>query len=231
MSIDGRNQRNWYNKIARRNGGYRKTWSSTIEGESGEEAFRDLLFELLEPQMHVLDAGCGSGEFSLEVAGHVRQLTGLDFAENMINLARANAVDAGARNCSFVTASTRDLPFAPESFELIYSRRGPTSILLTPNLLRPGGWMLGVHSSGFEVIPERLQASGLDDIRLDEYEARELLPTFEDFTEYWSRMPGHPDYTHEEHREEIRALADEYRQGDRYAIPHKRIVWRARKPP
>jgi SAM-dependent methyltransferase len=149
------NQRDWYNTIATRNGGYRKTWSSTIEGESGEEAFRNELFNLLEPHMEVLDAGCGSGEFSVDVARRVRHLTGLDFAENMINLASENAKKAGIVNCDFVVVSTHEMPFAANSFDLIYSRRGPTSVLLYPHLLRAGGWMLDVQSAWAEVIEGR----------------------------------------------------------------------------
>ncbi|MEX2540797.1 MAG: class I SAM-dependent methyltransferase, partial [Trueperaceae bacterium] len=164
MKCTGPNHRDWYDAIATRNGGYRKTWSSTIEGESGEDVFRDTLLNLLEPHMEVLDAGCGSAEFSIEVARQVRHLTGFDFSENMVRRAKANATSAGAINCNYIVASTHNMPFSDASFDLIYSRRGPTSILLNPQILRKGGWMLGVHSSGAEVIQERIEASGLEDI-------------------------------------------------------------------
>jgi hypothetical protein len=65
----------WYQRIARAQGGYVENWSSTIEA------------------------------------------------------ARANQAVAGQSNVRFAVASARDLPSTPASYDLIYSRRGPTSIL------------------------------------------------------------------------------------------------------
>lgn len=67
MSETPIDQHEWYERLARRTGGYRKTWRSELLGNSGEAAFTELLFGRLDQQMRILDAGCGSGEFTLEV--------------------------------------------------------------------------------------------------------------------------------------------------------------------
>jgi ubiquinone/menaquinone biosynthesis C-methylase UbiE len=52
----------------------------------------------------VLDVGCGPGHYGIALAARgARQVTGLDFAEGMIDLARQQAAAAGAANrCEFM---------------------------------------------------------------------------------------------------------------------------------
>jgi len=58
----------WYDMIAKRNGGYKGGYISTTEGTSAEEVFEQRLVEML-PRFHsVMDAGCGHGEFTQKYA-------------------------------------------------------------------------------------------------------------------------------------------------------------------
>lgn len=206
-----------------------QTWSSTKEGRSGEDVFEARLSALLEPHQTVLDAGCGSGEFALEVAARVRRVVGFDFAERMVEAARNNASAAGRANVTFVQGDARSFAREPETFDVVYSRRGPTSILLRPELLKPGGWLLGVHSGNLETIRERLGASGLEDAGIEVFEALEHFPSREDFAKFWSRMPGHPDYQSAQHAADLDELAAQYGDGDAFAVPEWRVVWQARR--
>jgi SAM-dependent methyltransferase len=219
----------WYNHVATTQGGYVQTWSSTKEGRSGEDAFSERLHALLEAHQTVLDAGCGSGEFALALASRVRHVVGFDYAEKMVEAAWANAVLGGQPNVTFVQSDARSFAWEPEAFDIIYSRRGPTSILLRPELLRPGGWLLGVHSGNLEAIRERLDASGLEAVELETFETLERFPTREDFAKFWSRMPGHPDYLSAEHAAELDELAAQHRDGHGLVVLEWRVVWRARK--
>jgi SAM-dependent methyltransferase len=219
----------WYENIAAKTGGYLKTWNSTVIGESGEDAFVDLLFDSLDQSARVLDAGCGSGEFTIEVASSAGYVTGFDFSEKMIDAANLNALRKQCGNVAFVHAASGELAFTKSSFDLVFSRRGPTSILLRPDLLEDGGVMLGVHSARLELVRERLDASGLKDTRIDEYEALEVFPSLRDFAAFWSRMPGHPDYLEDDNGDALATLAREFRDGERLAVPHWRCVWRGVK--
>jgi 2-polyprenyl-3-methyl-5-hydroxy-6-metoxy-1,4-benzoquinol methylase len=68
----------------------------------------------------VLDAGCGSGRYSLALAqlGAARVL-GIDVAERMIDLANRQAAQSGLQQvCEFVEASFLDAPVA-EQFDVV----------------------------------------------------------------------------------------------------------------
>jgi SAM-dependent methyltransferase len=221
--------KDWYDRIATTQGGYVQTWSSTKEGCSGEDVFSERLHALLEPHQMVLDAGCGSGEFALALAPKVGRVVGFDYAEKMVEAARINAVATEQPNVTFMQSDARSFAWGLGAFDIIYSRRGPTSILLRPELLKPGGWMLGVHSGNLEMIRERLSVSGLEAVELETLEALERFLTREDFAKFWSRMPGHPDYLSAEHAAELDELAAQHRDGDGFVVREWRVVWRARK--
>ena len=57
------------------------------------------------PPGRVVDVGCGSGRFSVRLAEHGWQVVGLDFAAEMVVLAREHAAAAGvADRCTFLEA-------------------------------------------------------------------------------------------------------------------------------
>jgi SAM-dependent methyltransferase len=91
----------------------------------------------------VLDVGCGMGRFAEVAASHGARVVGVDLSA---------AVDAASRNLAgfedavVIQADVFDLPFRPESFDLIYSigvlHHTPDTrraFLSLPRLLRPGG--------------------------------------------------------------------------------------------
>ena len=62
-----------------------------------------------DPPGRVLDVGCGSGRFSVSLAGRGWEAVGLDFADEMIALARKQALDSGvADRCRFEVADFLD---------------------------------------------------------------------------------------------------------------------------
>jgi ubiquinone/menaquinone biosynthesis C-methylase UbiE len=62
----------------------------------------------------VLEAGCGTGMILKEIAPRAREAVGIDLSPGMLKTARARGLDV-------VNASVTDLPFADESFDLVYS--------------------------------------------------------------------------------------------------------------
>ncbi|HWI64589.1 MAG TPA: class I SAM-dependent methyltransferase [Symbiobacteriaceae bacterium] len=198
--------RDWYEAQARKFGGYRKLWDSRIEGSDGEAAFTAFLRQTIRPGHQVLDVGCGDGLYTLHVSALAQHVTGLDFSPEMIALARRNQQSAAIPNVDFVCATTSgtQLPFPDQSFDLIYSRRGPGSHLADARrLLKPGGLVAGIHTGARDEIIGRIEVGGFRVLRNEEFHATEIIPTREDYALFLSRMPGNPDYTQPELFEQL----------------------------
>lgn len=75
----------------------------------------------INPKMHVLDLGCGTGRGLLiftRMHGDEHQLSGVDISEKMIAKARKNC--SALNNASFFVAAAEKLPFENEFFDAIF---------------------------------------------------------------------------------------------------------------
>jgi ubiquinone/menaquinone biosynthesis C-methylase UbiE len=97
------------------------------------------------PGERVLDVACGTGNAALLAAAAGAEVTGLDAAARLIEVARARSVAAGL-DATFVAGDAMELPFADDAFDAVLSVFG---IIFVPDaeralgevfrVLRPGG--------------------------------------------------------------------------------------------
>lgn len=64
---------------------------------------------LLRPQDAVLDVGCGTGSLCLELAPHAQRVHGVDYAKEMVTIARNKAAAAGQAHVTFSQGTLDDL--------------------------------------------------------------------------------------------------------------------------
>lgn len=67
---------------------------------------------------HVLDAGCGTGAFAVELAARGLDVTAIDFAEQAIDRARARATERGVR-VEFLVVSALALESLGRTFDTV----------------------------------------------------------------------------------------------------------------
>jgi ubiquinone/menaquinone biosynthesis C-methylase UbiE len=124
--------------------------------------------------LEALDAGCGTGFLSFELATRGHHVIGVDFAPAMIAEARRKAAARGTA-IAFEEADVERLPFSPGRFDLVISRHvlwtlphPEAAVDEWIRVLRPGGRLVVVDSQ-----PEA--AAGLPPSenarRSEEYEA------------------------------------------------------------
>lgn len=97
------------------------SWTDTkFERQTGKWwlKFRRHLGRFLKPRdRRILDYGCGIGRFSGLLAGLGREVVGVDVAKSMLNMARQRV-----NGCTFQHIdSTRPLPFADNSFNVVFT--------------------------------------------------------------------------------------------------------------
>jgi len=132
-----------------------------------ERAAWDRIFDLVLPgpgPLEVLDAGCGTGFLSFELATRGHRVTGVDFAPAMLAEARRKAVERAVLVC-FEEADAEQLPFPEASFDLAISRHvlwtlphPEAAIDEWIRVLRPGGRLVvvdGQFDPGLLVAPSQ----------------------------------------------------------------------------
>jgi len=102
--------------------------------------------EYLEPEMRVLEFGCGTGGTAIAHAPYVAEIDCIDAAPNMIALAQEKAVDQGAQNITFDTSDFDDFRCNPKSYDAVLGLSilhlvddRDAAISKVHDLLRPGG--------------------------------------------------------------------------------------------
>ncbi len=113
-----------------------------------ERAAWDRILDLALPRrgaLDALDAGCGTGFLSFELAGRGHRVTGIDFAPAMLAEARRKAAERGV-SIRFEEGDAEQLPFVSGSFDLVVSRHvlwtlphPEAAIDEWIRVLRPGG--------------------------------------------------------------------------------------------
>ena len=113
-----------------------------------ERAAWDRIFDLVLPRhgaLDALDAGCGTGFLSFELAARGHRVTGLDFAPAMLAEARRKVAERGI-SAYFEEGDAEQLPFSSGSFDLVISRHvlwtlphPEAAIDEWIRVLRPGG--------------------------------------------------------------------------------------------
>ncbi|MCI3918979.1 class I SAM-dependent methyltransferase [Paenibacillus sp. TRM 82003] len=221
----------WYDMIAKRNGGYKGGYISTTEGTSAEEIFEQRLIEMLPGFQSVMDAGCGHGEFTLKMSKNTNRIIGFDNSMELLKIAQGLLDASTINNVEFVFATTKEeMPFSDGEFDLIYDRRGPTSIINHSRILKSGGTIFGIHNS-VDKVEDRLHQNGLQNIEIEKYnEAITYFPNKNEFAKFLSCIPGNPDFALPDYEEELERKISENTVNGKIAIKELKYIWKAIKP-
>jgi len=125
-------------------------WYKRPLGALVDQVEKEPVYAYLEPQAgeHILDVGCGTGNFSLELARMGVKVTGIDISEPMLATARYKAAEAGLET-EFLKADALNLPFNDNTFDKIVSVTAlefvsdlKAALAKCYRVLKPGGRMV-----------------------------------------------------------------------------------------
>jgi len=156
-------QRQDWNRVA---GGWEK-WDRFFDEQMAFLNHRLVADARLRSGMRVLDLGSGTGYPALlgaQTVGPGGSVTGIDLAEQMLEVARRKAASLKLVNVTFRTGDATSLPFDASAFDAVTSRFClmflpdiPKAAAEIARVLKPGGWLAAAVWSA----PEKNPSIGL----------------------------------------------------------------------
>lgn len=160
------NNKKFYKKLFQR-GSDKYIWGKckrfspekAVGSKSIGKYFRPKLMEHVNPNDRVLDIGCGSGVFLPIVAQMCREIIGIDISCDMVKQCALVAEKFEIENSTLITASTEDIPFDSDTFDLVYMvdvihhvEQPKKAIQEVYRVLRSGGKCIVFEPNKFNVL-------------------------------------------------------------------------------
>jgi ubiquinone/menaquinone biosynthesis C-methylase UbiE len=248
----------WYDRLATLQSGYYYPWKSRLPALNGEDVFLSMLHEIVTPEKDVLEVGCGHGEVALQVAASCRTLLAYDRVPAYIHLAQTAAEQQNAKNVTFVCADSSismngqaRVPAGEQSFDVIYSRRGPLHWIdearrvtrpgavlfqLNPMLPPPPEWNQHLPEAfrltGFttmeQTVRQRLSQNGLIIHSCWTFQVQEIFAAPEDLYTFitWGHDPATvPPLT--ELAPALNRIFQDYATSEGLEVPFGRFLWKS----
>jgi len=216
-----------------------------------EAIFEQKVLEFSGKDKIALDIGCGDGRFTLRMAPHFQQIIGIDTSEERLKLAQAEQHKQG--NVRFEMQNAQHTPFAPDTFDVLYNRRGPAYYREFFRITKPHGYFVMIsigekdawelkrifgRGQGFrtwkttalEQATKALEKEGFirlygQSITYDEYYA-----TYQDLDIFLQGVPIFKDFDSEKDKEFLEAYTAKFQGEKGILLPRHRYVIVCQKP-
>jgi len=212
-----------------------------------EQFFEQKVLELGRKEKTALDAGCGDGEFTLRMTPHFRRIIGIDSSEERLKQAQAKQQALDLDNAQFELREAARSGFAPATFEVIYSRRGPTPYNEFHRILKAGGYVLHIgigekdawdlkrifgrgqgfwewKTSALEQAKEQLRHAGFQVVSGQEFLYDEYYASYQDLDLFLQSVPIFEDFDSERDRARLEAYAAAFQIDKGIHLPRHRFV-------
>ncbi|HAE82041.1 MAG TPA: hypothetical protein DDW33_04175 [Ktedonobacter sp.] len=240
---------NFYDRVVKKFGASRidgKCVTDYPEGDP-EAVFEMKLVELSGKEKGALDVGCGDGGFTMRMAAHFRKVIGIDNGEERLKLAEVEKRTLGVENVRFEKQDAQHTTFAEDTFDIVYSRRGPTFYDELFRITKSGGYFLTIgigekdawglkeffgrgqgfwtwKTSALAQAKEILQRKGFvvlygQDFLFDEYYA-----SYDDLNRFLQGVPIFEDFDSEKDRRHLEAYAAKFQTDKGIHLPRHRFV-------
>lgn len=249
---------NFYDKVAKKFGGYAFGKShvehiSEYPNGNPEKIFKEKLLGLANKNIKALDAGCGDGKFAFQIAKYFLSITGIDISKELLKIARQKQKILQVKNIIFKFQDASKTSFPDESFNLIFSRRGPTPFTEFHRLLKSSGYFIGINigerdcqeikeifgrgqgykewnTSRLEKDKQKLQNTGFELVFTQDYFYDEYYSSYEELDLFLQGVPIFEDFDSEIDKKLLKTYTTKNQTDKGIRLPRHRFVIAARKP-
>jgi len=121
---------NFYDKVARKFGGYGYGIGPRYKSEypvgDPEKIFKEKLLGLSSKDKTALDIGCADGKFTLSIAPYFKKVYGIDISKINLDIANSHDTDERSKNVEYSLRDASHTSFEDSFFDIVYCRRGPS---------------------------------------------------------------------------------------------------------
>jgi SAM-dependent methyltransferase len=247
----------FYDRLADRFGGYHvasaEPYAYRFPDGSPEDAFDALVERLVPPEARGLEVGCADAFRAFRIARLFTHLTGIDVSEGMLAVARTRQTELGITNMSFEFVDGEHTPYPDASFDLVYSRRGPTFYREFARLLRPGGVYAEIQIGDRDTRDLKetfgrgqdfgtwdqsfltrnvaeISAAGLDVVEAREFVYDDYYRDIEHLSYFLEGVPIFTDYDPAADRPLLQRYVDSHSCAEGVVLERHRLLIAARKP-
>lgn len=249
-------QSDFYNKVAQKFGGYHTKAKYLTEYPDGEpeKIFKEKLLELGDKHKVVLDVGCADGRFTLSVASNFKKIVAIDLSIGMLNSARKLQKEKNIENVVFKKQDASKRIYANNTFDVVYSRRGPNYYIEFYRLLKPEGYFIEINigekdcqdikeifgrgqgygnwgSSRLEKDRRELRMAGFEIVFGKSYFYNEYFASYDDLELFLQGVPIFEDFNSEKDKKLLKKYVSISSQEKGIKLPRQRVVLLAKKKP
>jgi SAM-dependent methyltransferase len=217
-----------------------------------EKIFKKKLLGLANKNKNALDAGCGDGKFAFQIAKYFLSITGIDISEELLKIARKKQNILQVKNIIFKFQDASKTSFSGKSFDIIFSRRGPTPFQEFSRLLKSNGYFIGINigekdcqeikeifgrgqnfgewnESILEKDKNILTNNGFEIIFGQDFYGNEYYASYEDLDLFLQGVPIFEDFDSEKDKRLLEKYVAKFKTEKGIKFPRHRVVIVAKK--
>lgn len=239
----------FYDKVAKKFGSYHTSDKHTIEYPNGdpEKVFKGKLFELAGKDKVALDVGCADGRFVLSISSYFKKVFAIDLSLEMLKSAKKLQIEKKINNVFFEEQDAFATTFEDISFEIVYTRRGPSNYKEAYRLLKPKGYFVEINigekdcqeikevfgrgqnfgewnNSRIEKDKADLKSLRFEVIFAEEYFYNEYYASYEDLDLFLQGVPIFEDFDSEKDKINLTKYVNKFQTNKGVKLARHRIV-------
>lgn len=244
----------FYDKVAKKFGSYHTSDKHITEYSNGdpEKVFKGKLLELAGKDKIALDVGCADGRFALSVSPYFKKIVAIDLSKEMLKSAKKLKIEKKINNVFFEEQDAFATTFEDISFDIVYTRRGPSNYKEALRLLKQKGYFVEINIGGKDCQEikevfgrgqnfgewnnsrigkdkEELKSLRFEMIFAEEYFYNEYYASYEDLDLFLQGVPIFEDFDSEKDKINLTKYVSKFQTNKGIKLPRHRIVLVAQK--